>query len=149
VAVVVTPVYLLLNTMQGRATTPTAWGPVFLLWTIGIATLVIGYALPPKPVQVLINAELIEYVEGRRRLTYHWRDVSQVAMRRMTHFGVAAPAYSLHVRLRPGVPRPPSVRAHNGWFPASHGLNVTPDLPDELHRALTRFAPGRWTPPPR
>ncbi|MBG6090143.1 NACHT domain-containing protein [Actinomadura viridis] len=148
VAVVVTPMYLLMNTMQGRTTVLVAWLPVFLLWGIGITVLLAGLAVP-RTTRVRINAELIEYTEGRHRVSYRWQDVSRLAMRRAHQFGVPLPAlYGLQVQLRADAPPPPrSARGRDGWYSASPILNTTPEPPAHIAEALARFAPSHCLPP--
>jgi hypothetical protein len=119
---------------------------VLLVWPfIGAVITVAGFLMPPRRLELELTRDGVTSVIGRRQLSYEWRHVEEITVRRAIVRGRDARFSALQVRLLAGAPRPPRrSRMGEGWFfvlPLGFSSRVDP----QLGAALADFAGPRWT----
>ncbi|MER5212586.1 NACHT domain-containing protein [Streptomyces sp. NPDC002838] len=131
--------------VSGQWQDPAVW-PVLLVWPfIGALITVAGFLMPPRPLELELTRDGVTSVIGRGQLSYEWRHVEEITVRRAILRGRDGRFYALQVRLLADAPRPPRrSRMGEGWFfvlPLGFSSRVDP----QLGAALADFAGPRWT----
>nr|BFD96481.1 hypothetical protein KitaXyl93_78410 [Kitasatospora sp. Xyl93] len=123
-----------------------SWRPMIGLPALGLLMMLISL-LPRRRVELHITDTFVAARWGRRRCRYEWRDVEEVAVRRVHVRGRDTHVHGIHVRLRPGAPVPPArFRGRDGWYLVQPMTVVRSPLPPDVAEALAELSGGRWRP---
>ncbi|MFE4972036.1 NACHT domain-containing protein [Kitasatospora sp. NPDC056651] len=137
--------HLVRTTVTGTWDRPVSWSPMAALPALGVLVMLISL-LPRRRIELHVTDTFIAARQGRYRCRYEWRDVDEVAVRRVHVRGRDVRTHGIHVRLRPGAPLPPArYRGKDGWY-LVRSMGIGRALPSDLAQALAELAGGRWRP---
>ncbi|MGI5340803.1 NACHT domain-containing protein [Streptomyces sp. CA-181903] len=139
--------YAVRMSVTGQWHKPVVWLGLAFWPVAGVLLTVVGFLMPPRPLELELTRDGVTSVAGRRRRSYEWRHVEEIAVRRAVVRGRDSRFHALQVRLLAGAPRPPRrSRLGDGWYfvlPTGPSPHVDPGLA----AALADFAGPRWTSP--
>lgn len=138
-------VFLVRLSVSGQWQDAAAWLALLFWPVIGVVITIAGLLMPRQRLELELTRDGVTSVIGRRRRSYEWRHVEEIAVRRAIVRGRDARFYALQVRLLADAPRPPRrSRMGEGWFfvlPLGLSSRVDP----QLGETLGDFAGHRWT----
>ncbi|MEV0636490.1 NACHT domain-containing protein [Streptomyces sp. NPDC050619] len=139
-------VFVVRFSVSGQWHEPSAWLALLFWPFVGAVITVGGLLMPPRRHELELTRDGVTSVIGRRRRSYEWRHVEEIAVRRAIVRGRDAHFYALQVRLLADAPRPPRrYRMGEGWFFVLP-LGLTSGVDPQLGSALADFAGPRWRP---
>ncbi|WP_380282120.1 NACHT domain-containing protein [Kitasatospora purpeofusca] len=137
--------HLVRTTVSGTWDRLESWAPLVGLPAIGLLLMLIRF-LPRRRFELHITDTFIAARWGRHACHYEWRDVDEVAVRRVHSRGRDARVHGIHVRPGPGAPVPPArFRGRDGWY-LVQPMGVGPSVPPDIEEALADLSGGRWRP---
>lgn len=143
-----TAVHAVRLTVSGQWQDPPAWISLVAWPLLGALITLVGFALPPRAVELELTREGVRARTGHRRCFYAWPHVEEITARRVVVRGLDARFHALQVRLTDGAPLPGlRHRLGDGWFLVLP-LGPTPHVDPGLAAALADFAGPRWRPAP-
>ncbi|MGW2874092.1 NACHT domain-containing protein [Kitasatospora sp. NPDC001225] len=137
--------HLVRITVSGTWDRLDSWKPIVGVPALGLLVMLISL-LRRRHIELHITDTFIAARTGLHRCRYEWRDVDEVAVRRVHLRGRDTPVHGIHVRPRTGAPLPPARwRGRDGWY-LVQPMNVVRTLPPDLTEALAELSGGRWRP---
>ncbi|MET8540480.1 NACHT domain-containing protein [Kitasatospora sp. NPDC004799] len=137
--------HLVRTTVSGTWDRLVSWAPMIALPALGLLVMLISL-LPRRRIELHITDTFIAARSGRHRCRYAWRDVDEVAVRRVHVRGRDTPVHGIHVRPRPGAPDLQArYRGRDGWYLVLP-FTVVRSLPPDVAQALAELSGGRWRP---
>ncbi|MEU6809388.1 NACHT domain-containing protein [Streptomyces sp. NPDC046831] len=131
-------------TVSGQWRDPLAWLALLFWPFVGALITGSGFVLPRQRLELEVTRDGVTSVSGRGRLSYEWRHVEEIAVRRAALPGNLH-LHALQVRLLADAPRQPRrARTGRGWFLVLP-LGLSPVLDPRIDAALADFAGPRWT----
>lgn len=122
------------------------WSMIGFFLALPVVLDLVMPGLVRRRAHLLLDDEGVTFTALRRTVTFAWADVEVVAVRRFEPPVGESEDVMVHLRLLPSAAPAPGLRVNrSGWvalWPLHDGV-----VPDELDRALARFAGARWHPP--